>query len=57
MWNLTVNTDKTKIVIFSHAKVREYPDFMFVSDKIEVVDEYVYLGTAKEYIDSLMLSC
>ena len=43
-WNLTVNTSKSKIVIFSRGKVRRYPDFVFGSDKLDAVEEYVYLG-------------
>ena len=35
---------KTKIVIFSRGKVRRYPDFVFGTDKLDVVDEYMYLG-------------
>ena len=38
-----MNTSKTKIVVFSRGKVRRYPDFVFGSDKLDVVDEYVYL--------------
>ena len=48
-WNLTVNTSKTKIVIFSRGKVRRYPDFLFGSDKLDVVDEYVYQGVKFNY--------
>ena len=48
-WNLTVNTSKTKIVLFSRGKVRRYPDFVFGSDKNDVVDEYVYLGVKLNY--------
>ena len=44
-----MNTSKTKIVIFSRGKVRRYPDFVFGSDKLEVVDEYVYLGVKFNY--------
>ena len=40
---------KTKIVIFSRGKVRRYPDFVFGSDKLDVVDEYVYLGVKFNY--------
>ena len=48
-WNLTVNNSKTKIVIFSRGKVRRYPDFVFGSNKLDVVDEYVYLGVKFNY--------
>lgn len=33
-WKLTVNTDKTKIVIFSRGKVRQQHTFMFRKDKL-----------------------
>ena len=49
-WNLTVNTSKTNILIFSRGKVRRYPDFVFGSDKLDVVDEYyVYLDVKFNY--------
>jgi hypothetical protein len=41
-WQLTVNTSKTKVVIFSRGKVRRYPEFRFGNDTIDVVDDYVY---------------
>ena len=41
LWNLTVNTSKTKIIIFSRGKVRRYPDFVFGTEKLDVVDEYM----------------
>ena len=44
IWNLTVNVDKTKIVIFSKKKTTEYPAFLFGHRNIQVVDHYVYLG-------------
>ena len=48
-WHLTVNTSKTKIVIFSRGKVRKYPDFQFGDSILQVVSEYVYLGTMFNY--------
>ena len=48
-WYLTVNTSKTKVVIFSRGKIRKYPDFRFGEETLEVVDEYVYLGTTFKY--------
>ena len=49
LWNLTVNTSKKKIVIFSRGGVRRYPDFVFGTEKLDVVDEYVYLGVKFNY--------
>ena len=44
-----MNTSKTKVVIFSRGKVRNIPIFKFNGDIVEVVDEYVYLGTTFNY--------
>ena len=49
LWNLTANTSKTKIIIFSRGKVKRYPDFAFSTEKLDVVDEYVYLGVKFNY--------
>ena len=43
-WKLKVNTDKTKVMIFSKGKVNNSPVFGFGTDTINVVDDYVYLG-------------
>ena len=48
-WKLTVNTSKTKIVVFSKSKANNLPAFLFGHDIIEVVDSYVYLGTVFNY--------
>ena len=44
-----MNTNKTKIVIFSRGKERIYPDVVFGTEKLDVVDEYVYLGVKFNY--------
>ena len=43
-WNLSVNTSKTKVMIFSRGKLRSKPSFSFGNDNIEICDEYTYLG-------------
>ena len=48
-WKLTVNTLKTKVVVFSRGKIRSIPAFTFGSDNLEVVDSYVYLGILFNY--------
>ena len=48
-WHLTVNTSKTKVIIFSRGKVRSHPDFLFGQNKLEVTDSYIYLGTNLNY--------
>ena len=48
-WKLTVNTNKTKVVVFSRGKIRNKPKFNFGRDTLEVVDSYVYLGILFNY--------
>ena len=43
-WNLRVNPEKCKIVIFSRGRARNNPVFMYNNKSIEVVHEFVYLG-------------
>ena len=47
--NLSVNINKTKIVVLSRGKVRNCPMFKYGSSAIEVVSEYVYLGVTMMY--------
>ena len=42
--NLTLNTSKTTIMVFSRGKVKRYPIFSYGDNIIEVVSDYVYLG-------------
>ena len=49
MWQLTVNTEKTKVIIFSRARVQNFPAFVHGHKHIEVVDDYVYLGCTFNY--------
>jgi len=48
-WHLTVNTTKTKVVIFSSGKVRNHPDFIYNDNILEVVNDYTYLGVTINY--------
>ena len=43
MWKLTVNTSKTKIVVFSKSRNNQY-NFSYKNEPIDVVEEYKYLG-------------
>ena len=45
LWDLKVNIDKTKIIVFSKGKVRNFPIFKLCSKSVEVVNDYIYLGT------------
>ena len=48
-WALNVNIDKTKVIIFSRGKTRKFKSFRFGNNTINVVDDYVYLGTTFNY--------
>jgi hypothetical protein len=48
-WHLTVNTDKTKVMIFSRGKVKKCPVFSFGNCQLEVTYDYTYLGIKFNY--------
>ena len=48
-YNLTVNTSKTKIMVFSRGKVRHFPMFRYGHHIIEVVSDDIYLGVKMNY--------
>ena len=48
-WSLKVNLDKTKVVIFSRGKIRKFKSFKFGNNVVDVIDDYVYLGTTFNY--------
>ena len=43
-WHLSVNVNKTKIVIFSRGYIKKHPKFYIGNSEIEVCREYIYLG-------------
>ncbi|MEW8547414.1 MAG: reverse transcriptase family protein, partial [Candidatus Thiodiazotropha sp.] len=43
-WKLKVNTNKTKIMIFSGGRIPKNQKFYFKGQEIEIVNEYKYLG-------------
>ena len=44
-WNLTVNTDKTKIVVFRNGgRVRDNEKWFYDGNTLETVDQFIYLG-------------
>lgn len=49
LWKLTVNTNKTKVVIFSKKKVRQNQNFKIKGQNIEIIDSYCYLGMLFNY--------
>ena len=48
-WALKVNVDKTKVIIFAPGRVRKFKSFKFGNSTIDVVTDYVYLGTTFNY--------
>ena len=48
-WALKVNIDKTKVVIFSRGKIKKFKSFKFGENTVDVVEDYVYLGTTFNY--------
>ena len=44
MWKLKVNSDKTKIVIFSRSKNRSREEFYFNNNKLDILEDFTYLG-------------
>ena len=49
MWHLTVNTSKTKILIFSRGKIKNVPKFMFGGEELSICFDYTYLGIIFNY--------
>lgn len=49
LWKLTVNTNKTKVVIFSKKKVRQNQNLKIKGQNIEIIDSYCYLGMLFNY--------
>ena len=43
-WKLTVNIEKTKVLIFSNGKLSKQDIYFFQGKKLEIVKEYKYLG-------------
>ena len=43
-FDLKINTSKTKIFIFSRGKLKNIPSFKFADMKLDVVNDYNYLG-------------
>lgn len=43
-WQLNVNVDKTKVLIFSKGRPNRNYNFVFNDKQLEIVNEYKYLG-------------
>ena len=54
MWNPSVDTDKTKIVIFSKYKYREKHNYIYKSTTIEIIEHFKYLGVIFDFNNSFV---
>ena len=43
-WKLTVNVNKTKVLVFSKRKCQQNFNFTLNGEKLDVIDSYTYLG-------------
>jgi len=48
-WKLEVNASKTKVVIFSKGKCKILPTFYFNGTKLDIVEDFSYLGIKFNY--------
>ena len=48
-FDLKINTSKTKIFIFSRGKFKNIPSFNFADIKLDVVNDYNYLGVTSNF--------
>ena len=53
-WDLMVNSNKTKILIFSRGKIKNIPIFKYGDQELDVVFEYNYLGIIFNYNGSFI---
>ena len=49
LWDLKINREKTKILVFSKGKIRRVPDFTLAGEKLDVTFNYKYLGLFFNY--------
>ncbi|XP_053379986.1 uncharacterized protein LOC128548636 [Mercenaria mercenaria] len=52
-WGLKINVDKTKVCVFEKRKQNVYPDFVINGEKIEMVDNFIYLGVKFTYTGNM----
>ena len=48
-WSLRVNTQKTKIIIFSRGKVRKLPKIYYDNSELDITTDFTYLGSKFNY--------
>ena len=56
-WGLTVNTLKTKIVVFrKRGHIKEGESWAYNGEQIEVINDFNYLGVVFNYTDPFVLN-
>ena len=53
-WNLTVNVNKTKIVVFKKGRLNRDIKFTYENDNLEIVDTFNYLGVVFTRTESFL---
>ena len=53
-WKLTVNVNKTKVLVFSKRKCHQNFDFTLNGEQLDVIDSYTYLGITFKYNGSFV---
>ena len=56
-WGLEVNTDKTKVMVFrKRGRVERDINFYYDNQRLEIVDDFNYLGVVLNYTGSFTLN-
>ena len=53
-WKLTVNINKTKVLVLSKRKCQQNFDFTLNGENLDVIDPYIYLGITFKYNGSFL---
>ena len=53
-WKLTVNINKTKVLVLSKRKCQQNFDFTLNGENLDVIDSYIYLGITFKYNGSFV---
>ena len=49
IWKLTINTDKTKVLIFSNGRISKNVHFLLNNTELENILAYIYREVAKKH--------
>jgi hypothetical protein len=53
-WKLTVNINKTKVLVLSKRKCQQNFDFTLNGENLDIIDSYIYLGITLKYNGSFV---